>query len=172
METLIKATARCSPDWSESHYITKFTTHLCLRRFAQLKFDVSSAAKTFQNIIRETVNGIHGTINVVMIFTCTEDHDRPLRATFKWLQEKGLTLQKLLLKQGISVAKWKKTTNPSEIRYLLEIRYHYPRFTHTWLLPYNNCENLPTRTNRASVPPEKGNWLMERTVVFNRPMRI
>lgn len=42
----------------ESRYITTISTHFGLRRFTRLNFIMSSAAKIFQNAIREMLSGI------------------------------------------------------------------------------------------------------------------
>ena len=48
----------------ESRYITTFGTHLGLMRYKRLNFGISSAAEIFQNIIRETLEGIPGALNI------------------------------------------------------------------------------------------------------------
>ena len=42
----------------ESRYITTFGTHMGLMRYKRLNFGISSAAEIFQNVIRETLEGI------------------------------------------------------------------------------------------------------------------
>ncbi|XP_044175498.1 uncharacterized protein K02A2.6-like [Acropora millepora] len=82
----------------ESRYITTFSTHLGLRQYTCLNFGVSSAAEIFQNIICETLAGIPGAINLsddILVFgKSQEEHDQALEATFKRLQESGLTLNR------------------------------------------------------------------------------
>ncbi|KAK3726803.1 hypothetical protein QZH41_007213 [Actinostola sp. cb2023] len=82
----------------ESRYITTFSTHAGLRRFARLNFGISCAAEIFQNAIHETLDGIPGAINLsddILVYgKTTEDHDQALRKTFQRLREKGLTLHK------------------------------------------------------------------------------
>ena len=75
-----------------------FGTHLGLMRYKRLNFGISSAAETFQNVIRETLEGIPGALNisdVMLVFGKTQsDHDRSLEAVFQRLKERGLTLNK------------------------------------------------------------------------------
>ncbi|XP_028413864.1 uncharacterized protein K02A2.6-like [Dendronephthya gigantea] len=82
----------------ESRYITTFSTHVGLRRFTRLNFGISSAAEIFQNVIRETLRGIQGAINLsddILVYGKTqEDHDRALRETLQRLREKGITLHR------------------------------------------------------------------------------
>ena len=64
----------------ESRYITTFSTHLGLRRFTRLNFGISSAAEIFQNVIRETLSGIQGVINIsddILVYGKTQkDHNK------------------------------------------------------------------------------------------------
>ena len=80
----------------ESRYITMFNSHLGLRRFTRLNFGISSAAEIFQNVIRETLSGIQGVININDdILVCgkmQKDHNKALREILQRLREKGLTL--------------------------------------------------------------------------------
>ena len=48
----------------ESRYITTFETQLGLMRYKRLNFGISSAAEIFQNIIRETLEGIPGALDI------------------------------------------------------------------------------------------------------------
>ena len=48
----------------ESRYITTFSAHIGLMRYKRLNFGISSAAEIFQNVIRETLEGIDGAINI------------------------------------------------------------------------------------------------------------
>ena len=63
-----------------------------------MNFDISSAAEIFQNVIRETLQGIPGTLNIsddILVFGKTQSaHDRSLKAVFRRLEERGLTLNK------------------------------------------------------------------------------
>ena len=80
----------------ESRYITTFGTHLGLMRYKRLNFGISSAAEIFQNVIRETLEGIPGTLNIsddILVFGKTQSaHDHSLEAVFRRLKELGLTL--------------------------------------------------------------------------------
>lgn len=82
----------------ESRYITTFGTHMGLMRYKRLNFGISSAAEIFQNVIRETLEGIDGAMNIsddILVSGKThEEHDQNLRAVFQRLREKGLTLNK------------------------------------------------------------------------------
>ena len=82
----------------ESRYITTFGTHMGLMRYKHLNFGISSAAEIFQNVIRETLEGIDGEKNIsddILVFgKLHEEHDQNLRAVFQRLREKGLTLNK------------------------------------------------------------------------------
>ena len=80
----------------ESRYITTFGTHMGLMRCKRLNFGISSAAEIFQNVIRETLEGIDGAIKIsddILVFGKShEEHDQNLRAVFQRLREKALTL--------------------------------------------------------------------------------
>ena len=82
----------------ESQYITTFGTHLGLMRYKRLNFGISSAAEIFQNVIRETLEGIPGALNIsddILVFGKTQSgHDQSLEAVFQRLKERGLTLNK------------------------------------------------------------------------------
>ena len=82
----------------ESRYITTFGTHLGLMRYKRLNFGISSAAEIFQNIIRETLEGIPGALNIsddILVFGKTQRaYDHTLEAVFQRLKERGLTLNK------------------------------------------------------------------------------
>ncbi|CAB4033208.1 Hypothetical predicted protein [Paramuricea clavata] len=82
----------------ESRYITTFGTHLGLMRYKRSKFGISSAAEIFQNVIRETLEGIPGALNIsddILVFGKTQNaHDHSLEAVFQRLKERGLTLNK------------------------------------------------------------------------------
>ena len=82
----------------ESRYITTFGTHMGLMRYKRLNFGISSAAEIFQNVIRETLEGIDGAKNIsddILVFGKShEEHDQNLRVVFQRLREKGVTLNK------------------------------------------------------------------------------
>ena len=94
----------------ESRYITTFSTHLGLMRYTRLNFEVCSAAEIFQNVIRETLEGINGAINIsddiLVLGKSQEEHDQNLRCVFQRLKEKGLTLNKSvnLVKEGSNIS--------------------------------------------------------------------
>ena len=82
----------------ESRYITTFSTHLGLRRYKRLNFGGTSAAEIFQNVIRETLTGIPGTMNIsddILVYgKSQEEHNSNLNATLQRLKERNLTLNK------------------------------------------------------------------------------
>ena len=82
----------------ESRYITTFGTHLGLMRYKSLNFGISNAAEIFQNVIRETLEGIPGALNIsddILVFGKTQSaHDHALEAVFQRLKERRLTLNK------------------------------------------------------------------------------
>jgi hypothetical protein len=67
-------------------------------RYKRLNFGISSAAEIFQNVIRETLEGIPGARNIsddILVFGKTQSaHDQSLEAVFHRLKERGLTLNK------------------------------------------------------------------------------
>ena len=69
-----------------------------LMRYKRLNFGISSPGEIFQNVTRETLEGIDGAINIsddILVFGKTlEEHDKNLKAVFRRLREKGLTLNK------------------------------------------------------------------------------
>ena len=81
-----------------SRYITTFSTHMGVMRYKRLNFGILSAAEIFQDVIRETLEGIDGAINIsddILVFGKTlEEQDHNLKALFQRLREKGLTLNK------------------------------------------------------------------------------
>ena len=83
---------------SESRYITTFGTHMGLMRYKRLNFGISSAPEIFQNVIRETLEGIDGAKNIsddILVFgKSQEEHDQHLQTVFQRLREKGPTLNK------------------------------------------------------------------------------
>ena len=82
----------------ESRYITTFATHKGLYRFKRLNFGVCSAAEIFQETIRQTLNGLPGTINVsddILVFGKSKaEHNQNLRKVLERLRNKNLTLNK------------------------------------------------------------------------------
>ena len=82
----------------ESRYITTFTTHKGLRRYARLNFGTNSASETFQKVINEQTRDIPGSLNIrddVIVFGTTQaDHDKALQAVLQKFSKVGLTLNK------------------------------------------------------------------------------
>ena len=126
-----------------------------LMRYKRLNFGMSSAAEIFQNVIRETLEGIPGAINIsddILVFGKTQEaHDESLRAVFKRLKEKGLTLNPskcefskdkleffgyVFSKDGMSpdtkkvqvVVNLQTPSTPSEVRSLLGMTNYCSRF--------------------------------------------
>ena len=139
----------------ESRYITTFSTHLGLMRYTRLNFGVCSAAEIFQNVIRETLEGINGAIKIsndILVFgKSQEEHDQNLRCVFQTLKEKGLTLNRskcefskgrleffgyVFSEDGISpdpkkvedIVNLQAPTNASEVRSFLGMVNYYARF--------------------------------------------
>lgn len=87
-------------------YITTFSTHLGLMRYKRLNFGISSAAEVFQNVIRETLKGIDGAINLsddILVFGKNQtEHNQALAAVFQRLRDSGLTLNKSKCEYGKS----------------------------------------------------------------------
>ena len=75
--------------------ITTFCTHDRLYRYKRLPFGIS-ASEVFQNVIQQTLQGLHGVCNIVndiIVWGTTQaEHDTNLEAVFKCLDENGLTL--------------------------------------------------------------------------------
>jgi hypothetical protein len=80
----------------ESRYITTFSTHKGLRRYARLNFGTNSASEIFQKIINKQIRDIPGAMNIsddIIVFGKTQaDHDRALQAVFQKFTEVNLTL--------------------------------------------------------------------------------
>ena len=83
----------------ESRYVTTFSTHVGLRRYKRLNFGVTSAAEIFQNTIRETLEGLNGSINIsddILVYGSNQkEHDNNLKSVLERLQSRNLTLNKL-----------------------------------------------------------------------------
>ena len=71
----------------ESRYITTFTTHMGLMRYKRINLGISSTAEIFQNVIRKTLEGIDGAINIsddILVFGKTHsEHNQNLKAVFQ-----------------------------------------------------------------------------------------
>ncbi|GFN75607.1 Zinc knuckle domain containing protein [Plakobranchus ocellatus] len=82
----------------DSRYITTFATHRGLYRYKQLNFGVNSAAEIFQEVIRQTLNGLPGVINVsddILVYGKSKEvHNQNLRRVLERLRSKNLTLNK------------------------------------------------------------------------------
>lgn len=82
----------------ESRNITTFTTHLGLRRYKRLNFGVNSASEIFQNILTNVLSDIPNCFNInddILVHGPTqEEHDIALKAVFKRLSDRGLTLKR------------------------------------------------------------------------------
>ena len=67
-----------------------------LRRYKRLFFGINCASEVFQNVVRQVIDGIPGTLNlsddIIVFGRSQEDHDRALKAVFDVLLEKGFTL--------------------------------------------------------------------------------
>ena len=139
----------------KSRYITTFSTHLGLRRYERLNFGVTSAAEILQNVIRETLEGIPGTMNIsddILVHSKSqEENDSNLNATLQRLKDCNLTLNKAKCEfnkssieyfgykfsaEGISpdprkveaIKKAKPPSNPTEVRSLLGMVNFCARF--------------------------------------------
>ncbi|GFN94667.1 Pol polyprotein [Plakobranchus ocellatus] len=82
----------------ESRYITGFATHRGLYRYKRLNFGMNSAAEIFQEVIRQTLNGLSGVINVsddILVYGKSKEvHSQNLRKVLERLRSKNLTLNK------------------------------------------------------------------------------
>ncbi|GFN83090.1 Zinc knuckle domain containing protein [Plakobranchus ocellatus] len=82
----------------ESRYITTFATHRGLYRYKRLNFGVNNAAEIFQEVIRQTLNGLSGVINVsddILVYGKSKEvHNQNLRKVLERLRSKNLTLNK------------------------------------------------------------------------------
>ncbi len=80
----------------ESRSVTTFCTHEGLYRYKQLPFGISSASEVFQNVLQQSLQGLHGVRNIaddlIVWGKSQEEHDRNLEALFQRLDAKGLTL--------------------------------------------------------------------------------
>ena len=84
---------------SQSRNVMTFTTNVGLRRYKRLSFGINSAAEIFQNAIQNALEGLEGVRNIsddIIVFGCNwQEHDQRLKATFKRLQEKHLTVNNM-----------------------------------------------------------------------------
>ena len=162
----------------ESRYITTFSTHLGLRRYKRLNFEVTSATEIFQNVIRETLEGILGTINIsddILVYgKSQEEHDSNLNATLQRLKHRNLTINKAkcgfnkrsveyfgykFSTEGISpdprkvevIKKAKPPSNPTEVRSLLGMVNFCTRFIF-------NLATLAQPLRHSTKNNSKWNW--------------
>ena len=81
-----------------SRSITTFSTHIGFFRYKRLNFGISSASEIFQETIRNVIHDISNARNIsddIIVFgTTQQEHDEALKAVFKRLHEKGLTINK------------------------------------------------------------------------------
>ena len=159
----------------ESRYITTFSTHIGLFRYKRLNFGISSAAEVFQNAIRQTLNGLKGTLNIsddILVHGKNQaEHDENLRACFQRLRESGLTLNRekcvfnkgnlkffgyVFSKSGLSpdpdkikdIVSMPKPTSASEVRSLLGMANFCSRFIPEYA---TITEPLRKLTHKSSV---------------------
>ncbi|GFO27048.1 retrovirus-related pol polyprotein from transposon 412 [Plakobranchus ocellatus] len=80
----------------ESRYITTFATHRGLYRYKRLNFGINSAAEIFQEVIRQTLNGLSVVINVsddILVYGKSKEvHSQNLRKVLERLRSKNLTV--------------------------------------------------------------------------------
>ena len=80
----------------QSRYITTFATHVGLKRYTRLNYGTNSAAEIFDNLIRQLISDISGTLNVaddIIVFgKDLSSHDKALKLLLDRLSEKGLTV--------------------------------------------------------------------------------
>ena len=109
----------------ESRYITTFGTHMGLMRCKRLNFGISSAAEIFQNVIRETLQGIDGAIKSVTTSWSLANHTKNMIRT--WGQFSSVWERKdwpSTTKASVSIAKtsWNFSGTCS-----LKMAYHQTR---------------------------------------------
>ena len=158
-----------------SRYITSFSTHVGLRRYKRLNFGICCASEIFQNVVRESLDGLPGVMNVsddILIYGCNHtEHDKRLHAALKRLQEKGLTLNRqtcifgqptlkylgyVFSSKEISpdpskVAAIHETTTPgnaSEVRSLLGLANYCQRFIPEFATITEPLRNLTKKTTK------------------------
>jgi hypothetical protein len=63
------------------YLVTTLSLHPCrLRRYKRLNFGITSAAEIFKNIIRETLEGLNGCINILVYGSNQQEHDNNLKS--------------------------------------------------------------------------------------------
>ena len=77
----------------QSRYITIFATHVGLKRYTRLNYGTNSAAEIFDNLIRQLISDISGTLNVanytIVYGKDLSSHDKALKLLLDRLSEKG-----------------------------------------------------------------------------------
>lgn len=80
----------------DSRYITTFSTHIGMFRYKRLNFGINSASEIFQNVIRQLIADIPGTINFsddILVYASTlDDHDKRVDSVLTRLFERGATI--------------------------------------------------------------------------------
>jgi hypothetical protein len=82
----------------ESRYITTFSTHVGLRRYKRLMFDINAASEIFQNAIAELLAGLPGCKNIsddIIVYGKDQlEHDLNLQAVLQRLSDYNVRLNK------------------------------------------------------------------------------
>ena len=80
----------------ESRDITTFVSHVGLYRYKRLMFGMASAPEMYQKVIKDTLQGIQGAVNiaddVIIHGKDKEEHDQRLKETLERFRDQGLTL--------------------------------------------------------------------------------
>ena len=85
----------------ESRNLTTLSTHLSIKRFTRMVFELSSAPEIFQHEIQKALQRIAGVKNITDNII---EYDQTLREVFQRLREKGLTLNTVHLTSQISTS--------------------------------------------------------------------
>ena len=116
----------------ESRSFTTFCTHEGLYRYKRLPFGISSASEIFQNVLQQSLQGLHGVRNIaddlIVWGKSQEEHDRNLEALFQRLDAKGLTLngdkceynQPSLWFYGYSLSKDGRSADPKKVEAIVK----------------------------------------------------
>ena len=77
----------------QSRPVTTFCTHEGLYRYKRLPFGISSASEVFQNVLQQSLQGLHGVRNIaddlIVWGKSQEEHDRNLEALFQRLDARA-----------------------------------------------------------------------------------
>lgn len=80
----------------KSRYITAFCTHMGLFQYKRLNFGINAASEIFQKTIEQVLSGLEGVMNfiddLIVFATSKTEHDEPLEAVLKRLNDSGLTV--------------------------------------------------------------------------------